>query len=175
MIKKYKIIIFVCIVAIFCNIAAKISIIDEQNKKVSIFQKVLAAARSGSYLTPAVPVQQVFTEQDDIKKIIHKIPEEFSLTEYAAGIRELIDENHLLIKKSLIFTPEKTKNSNLLKYNTKVVVTGDYIQIKKLISDILSLPGLVYLNSARLVREKEDQGKVKFDFKLSVFFKRGTA
>lgn len=162
----------------FCNIAAKLYLIDGQKNRITILQKKVSAARSGGYLKPDNrPAENLFAEQNDLEMIIHKIPEEFSFTQYAAMIRSLIDKNHLSIKDSLVFTPAKATKTDLLflKYNTNIIVIGSYSKIKKLISDIQNLPGIGYSNSAKLVREKDNKTKVKLNLELSVFFKRGTA
>ena len=177
MIKKYKIVILVCFVVLFCNIGAKIYLTNEQSKTISILQRKLFAARKGDDLKPDYSVKPGFSEQNEIKMILHKVPEEFSFTQYASKIRSLIDKNHLFVENSLIFKPEQTEVSDLLmiKYNTNISVTGSYIKIKKLLSDIQNLPGLNFCNSARLVREKDNQSKIKLTLDLSVFFKRETA
>lgn len=180
MAKQYKIIIFACALAILCNFAAKYYLINKQNKKVITLQKVIAAARSGSYLNSDISVLPMSDSQDKIDKILKKIPGEFSFTQYAAKLRILMDTNGLSMEKNLVFMPEKLKQSKLLKYHTTIAVTGDYIKIKKFISDILNLPGLVYFNSIYLTRVKDthsgdNQDKIKFKFELAVFFKRGTA
>ncbi|MCP4671081.1 MAG: hypothetical protein GY857_07225 [Desulfobacula sp.] len=180
MAKQYKIIIVACALAIICNIAVKYYLINKQNKKVIILQKVIAAARSGSYLNSDLLVPPTPDSQKEIDKIFQKIPWELSFTQYAAKLRTLMDSNDLSMEKNLIFRPEKIKNSDLLQYNTNIAVTGDYTKIKKFISDILNIPGLAYFNSINFARTKNNndgynQGKVKFQFELSLFFKRGTA
>ncbi|MDA3915445.1 MAG: type 4a pilus biogenesis protein PilO [Deltaproteobacteria bacterium] len=171
MIKQYKIIIIACAVAILCNIAVKYYLISEQNKNIIALQKIIAAARSGSHLK----ADTGSTSREDISRIMHKIPREFSFTQYAAELRDLIDINDLHVEKTMVFKPEKIKKSDLLKYNTNIVVTGDYRKIKKLIADILNLPGVVYFNSINFTRVKDSQDKVELKFELSLFFKRGTA
>lgn len=175
MIKKYKFIIAVCIAAIFCNFIVKKVILDRQVNKIFLLQQTIATARSNSYLRTGKPGKPLSAEQDDIKKIMQKIPEEFSFTEYASQIRALIDKNHLFVEDSLIFRSEETKKPDLLKYNTNIIVTGDYGKIKKLISDIQNLPGLIALNSARISRVKGNQDTIKLTLELSVFLKRETA
>jgi Tfp pilus assembly protein PilO len=175
MTKQYKIIIIACAVVILCNIAVKYYLISEQNKNIIALQKVITAARSGSHLQADMSLLSESTSQEDISRIMHKIPMEFSFTQYAAKLRELMDINDLSVEKTLVFKPEKIKKSDLLKYNTNIVVTGNYRQIKKLIADILNLPGVVYFNSINFTRVKDSQDKVEFKFKLSLFFKRVTA
>ena len=157
----------------FCNIVTKLYLIDGQKNKIFLLQKKVLTARSNSYLKPDRSAEDLFAEQNDLKMIIHSIPDEFSFTQYAARIRSLIDENHLFVKDSLVFRPEKAAGSDLLllKYTTDIVVTGSYSKIKKLISDIQNLPGIGYFNSARMVREKDNKTKVKLNLKLSVFLK----
>ena len=180
MAKQYKIIILACALAIFCNFAAKYYLINKQNKKVIILQKVIAAARSGSYINSDFSELSMPDSQEEIDKIFKKIPWELSFTQYAAKLRTLVDTNDLSMEKNLIFIPEKINKLDLLKYNTTIAVTGDYVKIKKFISDILNLPGLVYFDSIYFVRLKDNyagdnKGKIEFKFGLSVFFKRGTA
>lgn len=171
MIKKFKIIIYVCIAVIVSNIAVKFLIIDELNNKITLLQK--RAVRS-KIVRPGKSSSVVSVEKDYIKKIIQKIPDEFSFTQYAVRIRELIDKNHLSIKGSLIFKPEQIKKMNLLKYNTSLVVTGNYNKIKTLISDLQMLPGLSYINSVSIGRESDDPDKIKLNLGLSMFFTKGT-
>ena len=175
MTKQYKIIIIACAVAILCNIAVKYYLISEQNKNIIALQKVIADARSGSHLKADMSLLLVSTRKEDISRVMHKIPREFSFTKYAAELRALMDINDLYIEKTLVFKPEKIKNSDLLKYNTNIAVTGNYRKIKKLIADILNLPGVVYFNSMNFTRVKDSQDKVELKFELSLFFKRGTA
>ncbi|MFH2059882.1 MAG: type 4a pilus biogenesis protein PilO [Pseudomonadota bacterium] len=175
MIKKYKMIYLVCVVAILCNIAVRFYLINEQANQVSILQNMVAAARSGNYLKSDKPLQKISTEQNDVKRILHKIPDELSFTEYAVKIRSLIDKNHLIIDGSLVFMPEKTKEAILLKYNTNIIVKGNYTKIKKLISDIQNMPGLVNFDSASIARENKTQDKVVLKLKLSVFLKKRSA
>ena len=175
MIKKYKFIIAVCVIVIFCNFIVKLFIINKQANKISFLQQTIAAARSESFLKANKPDEHLFSEQDDITKIFQKIPDEFSFTEYASQIRALIDRNHLVVDNSLIFKPEATKMPDLLKFNTMVTITGGYGEIKALISDIQNMPGLVSLNSARISRIKDSQDKIRLNLELSVFFKRVTA
>jgi len=177
MIKKYKIIILVCFIVLFCNIGIKIYLTNAQSKTISTLQRKLSTARKGTEMTLDYSVKPGFREQNEIKMILHKIPEEFSFTQFASKIRSLIDKNNLFVEGSLIFKPEQTATSDplMLKYNTNISVTGNYIEIKKLLSDIQNLPGLSYFNSARLVRGKDNQSKIKLNLELSVFFKRETA
>jgi len=180
--KQYKIIISVCALAILCNFVAKYYLVNEQNRKIIILQQVIAAARSGSYIQPEIPLRTVSTDQDDINSIVNKIPEEFLFTQYAVKLRKLMDTNELSVEKNLIFKPffktgsksGKTGKSDLLQYNTNIAVTGDYIQIKKFITDILNLPGLAYFSSVNFARSKDNQDRVELKCKLSVFFKKGT-
>ena len=176
--KQYKIIISVCALAILCNFVAKYYFVNDQNKKIIILQKVIAAARSGSYIKSDLSVQPVSTSQEDINSIVNTIPEEFLFTQYAAKLRMLMDTNELVVEKNLVFKPGsksgKTKKTDLLQYNTNIAVTGEYIKIKKFITDILNLQGLVYFNSVNFARSKDNQDKIEFKCKLSVFFKRGT-
>jgi Tfp pilus assembly protein PilO len=179
MIKKLKIIIFICVVALFCNIVAKLYFIDGQKNRIFFLQKNASAARSNSSIKPDNDrsAENVSAGQNNLKMILHQIPEEFTITQYAAGIRSLIDKNNLFVKDSLVFRPVKAEKSDLLllKYNTNIMVTGSYGKIKNLISDIQNLPGIGYFNSAKLVRQKDNKTRVKLNLELSVFFKRGSA
>ncbi len=177
MIKKYKIIIFICVAALFCNIIARFYLIDGQKDRIFLLQKNVSAVRSNSYLNPDRSARNLFSEQNDLKMIVHKIPEELSFTQYAVRIRSLIDENNLFLKDNLIFRPGKITKSDLLllKYTTNIIVTGSYSKIKNLISELQNLPGIGYFDSARLVREKDNRTKVKLNLELSLFFKRETA
>ena len=152
--------------------------IAEQNHNIMTLQKKIATLRSRNLKKMDASLPKILTSKEELNKIVHKIEQEFSLTEYISKIRMLIDTNDLFVEQNLIFTPEKIKNSNFLQYNTRVSVTGDYIKIKKFIVDVLNLPGLVYFDSVGFVRDQvanqaRNQGKVKFNFQLSLFFKKG--
>lgn len=180
MTRNYKIIIIVCIAAVLCNIAARFYLIGDQNREIIVLQQVVAAARSGSYIEKeASPPILKHSPEDDLKKIIAAIPKEFSFTQYVSKISSLIDSNHIRTEKNMIFTPEKTISSVLLKYNTRLDLKGNYADLKKTITDILNLPGLLYIESLSFDRDgsssQEDfkaEDRVRMQCELSVFFKR---
>ncbi len=175
MIKKFKIIIFICIIALFSNFIAKIYFVDRQNNKITVLQKVLISTRSRDSHKMDEALLQKLDYKDDIKKIFKQIPEEFFFTEYAVKIRSLFDRNQLLVEDSLVFTPGKSKHPDMLKYNTKITVKGSYRNIKKLMADLQSLPGLVYIESPSMVKTMENPHTIQLDLELFVLFRRNAA
>lgn len=177
MIRKYKIILVICFLILFCNIVAKIVLTKEQGRKISVLQQRISHARQDSHVKPMKNEPHQVKEQSQIKMILHKVPEELSFTHYAARIRSMIDSNDLIIEESLVFMPEKDKIPErlLVKYTTFIRVTGTYGKIKRLISDLRNMEGLSYFDSAKIIRGKKNPDKIKLDLQLSVFFKRGTA
>lgn len=173
---QFKLIIGVCILAVCLNIAAKIILIQEQNQKIALLQKVIAAARSGNYLKKEQPEEKnIPALADDIKNIRNKIPREISFTEYVSNISKIMDQNGFTIEKNLTFVPEKITRNDLLKYNTRLEATASYPRIKQFIADVLNLPGLIYFDAVKLTRDKDRQDMVRFQFELAVFFKKETA
>lgn len=179
MAKKYKILLAVCSVMILCNIFAKISILDDQAYKISLLQKVLSAARSETgikmekKLTPAQVVKKEMIL--GVEKTLQQIPAALSFTELAAKLRLLIDKNQLMVKDSLVFRPEKTKMPALVKYHTQFSVNGDYGNIKGFISDLQNVPGLLYLESVKIVRIDANEPLLKLSLGISLFFKKSAA
>lgn len=172
---EYKLIIGVCILAVCLNIAAKTILIQGQNQKIILLQKVIAAARSGSYLKKENPeVKRAPALTDDIQNIQAKIPKEISFTEYVSNISKLMDQNGFTIERNLAFVPEKITRNDLLKYKTRFETTASYPRVKQFIADVLNLPGLIYFDAVKLIRDKDRQDMVRFQFELAVFFKKET-
>ncbi|MCK5312693.1 MAG: type 4a pilus biogenesis protein PilO [Desulfobacteraceae bacterium] len=172
--KKVKIIIYICVFAILCNIAVKFFIIGNQSKYISFLQKKAVAVRSDTSSAFERSERQISKQYNDIKKIMNEIPQEFSFSEYAVKVRSLIDMNQLFIEDSLVFSPEETQNPSLLVYNTNIIVTGKYPAIKQFISDIQNLKGLKYLNSVSMIRDSKHRERIKLSLRLSVFLRKGT-
>lgn len=173
MVNKYKIVLIACCVALLCNFVAKNYFVNQQSQKIKILQKVVAAARSGRYIKSDKSFAHKQARENDLQKILKKIPEEFLFTEYAAEIRTLIDKNHLLIENSLVFIPGKVQKKDLINYTTGISVKGNYKKIKSLLGDFQNLPGLTYIDSVTMTRLKDDFGMIQLNLRLFVYFKRG--
>lgn len=171
--KKYKIIIAVCVVVILGNIYAKFAVIEEQAYKIVLFQQVMSAARSQNLIPMEKKLNPVEKMTSDMEKIIRQIPRALSFTELAARVRFLIDRHHLGVKDSLVFRPGKSKMTALVKYHTQVSVNGNYKKIKGFISDLQNVPGLLYLDSVKIVRVEENEAPLKLSLGISIFFKKG--
>ncbi len=176
MIRRFKIITLSCIVAILCNIVVMVTIIEQQEHKVAVLQKVIAAARSGKYEVQEKLELNSYEliEKTEINKILNTIPQEFAFTKYAANIRYLVDKNNLFIDDGLIFKPENNYNEKLMKFNSNLKVAGNYSTLKKLIADIQNLPGIIFINSVSFFRNNEDINMITLNINLSVFFRRET-
>lgn len=175
MVKKFKIIVFICGIALCFNFIAKVYFVNSQNKKIIVLQNVIRAARSDNYLKTNKVLPKKYDHKNDIHKMLKQIPEEFLFTEYAVKIRSLIDKNKLFIDNSLVFRSGKSEHPDMLKYNTRITVKGSYSKIKKLMSDLQNLPGLIYVESPSMIRTKENPQWVQMDFDLFVIFRRGSA
>ncbi|MCK5542485.1 MAG: type 4a pilus biogenesis protein PilO [Desulfobacterales bacterium] len=172
--KKVKIIIYICVFAILCNIAVKFFIIGNQSKYISFLQKKAVAVRSDTSSAFERSERQISKQYNDIKMIMNEIPKEFSFSEYAVKVRSLIDANQLVIEDSLIFNPKETESPFLLVYNTNIIVTGNYSNIKQFIADIQNLKGLKDLNSVSMTRDEKYRDIIKLSLRLSVFLRKGT-
>lgn len=172
--KKVKIIIYVCVFAILCNIVVKYFIIGNQSTYISFLQKKAVAVRSDTSSASARSEQQISKQYNEIEMILNEIPKEFAFSEYAVKVRSLVDTNQLFIEDSLVFSPEETENPSLLVYNTHIIVTGKYPAIKQFIADIQNLKGLKYLNSVNMTRDSKSRERIKLSLRLSVFLRKGT-
>ena len=74
MIKKCKIIIFICVAVLFCNVIAKLYLIDGQKNRIALLQKKVSAARSNGYPKPDQLAETFFVEQNELKLIVQTIP-----------------------------------------------------------------------------------------------------
>jgi Tfp pilus assembly protein PilO len=171
--KKYKIIIGVCIVVILGNIYGKFAVLDEQTYNIALFEKVMSAARSQNRVNMDQKLNPAEKMESDMGKIVQQIPQALSLTESAAKLRFLIDRNKLAVKDSLVFRHEKSKMPVLVKYYTQFSVNGSYKKIKGFISDLQNVPGLLYLDSVKIVRLEENEAGLKLSLGVSILFKKG--
>jgi Tfp pilus assembly protein PilO len=172
--KKYKIIIAVCIVIILGNIYAKFAILDEQVYSIILVQKEMSSSRSQNTGNMGKKINPAEKMRSDMGKIIQQIPRVLSLTELAARLKFLIDRNKLEVKDSLVVKPEKSKSA-LVKYHTQFSVSGNYKKIKGIISDLQNVPGLLYLDSVKIVRLEENGSQLKLSLGVSIFFKKGNS
>ena len=175
MTKRYKIIISVCIAVVFCNLIAKLTFLDGQAQKILLLQKDISAIRRALVIQPEKTANPVEEMKFNIDKIFQKIPDEFSFTQLAAKLRILIDENDLVVDNTLVFRPVKTENLRLVSYYTKFSVKGDYGKIKGFISDLQNVPGLLYLDSVKIVRLEENETQLMLSLGVSIFFKKRAA
>ncbi len=170
--KKLKIIIYICIFIIVCNLIVKLLIVDNQTKHILLLQKRVMAMRSDSSSALEKSKQQRSKQHKEINLIMNEIPKVLSFSEYAVKIRSLIDDNQLTINSGLVFSPGKVQNPSLLIYDTKFIVTGKYPDIKQFIAAIQNLKGIKHLNSISITRDTKDNTRISLALKLSVFLKK---
>ncbi len=170
--KKLKIIIYICIFFIVCNLIVKLLIVDNQTKQIFFLQKRVMAMRSDSSSALEKSKLQRSKQHKEINLIMNQIPKVLSFSEYAVKIRSLIDDNQLTINSGLVFSPGKAQNPSLLIYDTKFVVTGKYPDIKQFIAAIQNLKGIKHLNSINMTRNTNDNTKISLGIKLSIFLKK---
>ena len=159
--------------AILCNIVVQYLVIGNQSTYIFVLQKKVLATRNDTSLASERSERQISKQYNDIKMIMNEIPKEFSFSDYAVKVRSLIDKNKLFIEDSLVFRPEETQNSSLLVYNTNIIVTGKYSDIKQFIADIQNLKGLKFLNSVSMTREGKYRERIKLSLGLSIFLRKG--
>ncbi len=171
--KKFKIIIYICIFIIFCNFIVKFVLVDNQTKQIFFLQKRVMAMRSDSSSALKKSKLQRSKQHKEINLIMDEIPKVLSFSEYAVKIRSLIDDNQLTINSGLVFSPGKAQNPSLLIYSTKFIVTGKYPDIKQFLAAIQNLKGIKHLNSITMTRNTKDKTRISLDLKLSIFLKKG--
>jgi hypothetical protein len=170
MIRKYKILIAVFSLCLFFNGVVKLSVINDQAQRISILEKRMATSRRAGFTGPG---PEMGTVKAQVARILQAVPDIFSFTEQAVKVRELMDKNQFVVQDSLVFSPEKSGAKDLLQYDTRISLAGDYIKIKQFIADIQNLPGLHYIKGLALTREKENPDRIVLSLELAVFFKRG--
>lgn len=170
MTRKYKILIAVFCLCLFFNGIVKLSIINDQVQRISILEKRTATSRKAWAGSPG---PEVGTEKAQVTRILQAVPDIFLFTEQAVKIRELMDKNQFMVRDSLVFNPEKTGAKDVLQYNTRISMAGDYAKIKQFIADIQNLQGLHYIKGLAVTREKENPDRIVLSLELALFFKRG--
>jgi Tfp pilus assembly protein PilO len=172
MTKKFKVVILVCLVIILGNMGVRFILVKDQTDQVIKLQQSLSQVRnpSGLHRTLAKEAEPLLAK--DIEKIYGKIPSAFHLTDYGTDIRTLVDKNHLNISDSLVFIPAETQVPNLLRFNTRIAADGSYPDIKAFLADVSNLPGLVYINTVLLERQKNDRSRIQLTLDLSLIFQQ---
>ncbi len=175
MTRKFKIILCVCVITILCNAVIKFLVIDKQTYQILVLQKVITSARSGKYLTSEIAKPDESDKLTHVQKLLRQIPREDLFTSYADTIRTMVENNNLKLDNTLAFRYAKTDHSELLKYDTRIVIRGTYSKLKSLLSDINNIPGLISINSVRIHRDDADAGQILLTVKISLFFRSAVA
>jgi len=172
MTKKFNMGILVCLVIILGNIGARFFLVKDQVDQVAELQQTLSQVRNPSGLHRILAKETGSLPAKDIEKIYGVIPSAFHLTDYGTDIRSLMDKNRLIIKDSLVFIPAETRVPNLLRFNTRIAANGSYPDIKAFLADVSNLPGLVYMNTVQLARQKNDRSRIQLTLDLSLIFQK---
>ena len=159
----------ISVLFILINLGGKVMIISRQAKTISNLQQKTEEARRQSAKLPARPEATV---EQKIRMIIKKIPTVFTLSEYSATLRSLMDRYSLSTDNDISFAGEKIPYSFLQAYNTKFSVFGTYPDIKQFIADVQNLEGLNHFNSVTIQRDEDRSGMIRMNVDLSVYFKR---
>ena len=169
--QKYKTLFWICVLLLLMNVLAKKVVIEEQERQISSLQKATAAMR-----TRPEKIKKAETRTDvkqrQIRQILGSVPEESLLTLYISQMRSLVDKNQLTLTRPLVFTAQKQGRLKLLKYSTRIEVSGDYPQIKGLIADIQNMDGLSHIDSADFKRDPKKERLIRMTLGVSIYFSR---
>ena len=172
MTKKFKLGILVCLVIILGNMGARFFLVKDQIDQVAGLQQTLSEIRNPPGFHRILTKETGAGLKKDLEEIYGKIPSAFHLTDYGTDIRTLMDKNGLIIKDSLVFIPAEVQVPNLLRFNTRVAADGSYPDIKAFLADVSNLPGLVYINTVQLARQKNDRSRIQLTLDLSLIFQK---
>lgn len=172
MTKKLKLGILVCLVIILGNMGLRFFLLNDQVGQVAELQQTLSRVRNPSGLHRISVNETGPGLENDIEKIYREIPSIFHLIDYGTDIRKLMDKNRLVIRDSLVFIPAKTQVRKLIRFNTRIVAEGSYPDIKAFLADVCNLPGLVYINTVQLARQKDDRSRIQLGLELSLIFQQ---
>lgn len=172
MTKKCNLGILVCLVVILGNMGARFFLVKGQVDQVAALQQTLSRVRHPSGLHRISADETGSGLENDIEKIYGKIPSTFHLIDYGTDIRNLMDKNRLSIRDSLVFIPAETQVPNLLRFSTRIAAEGSYPDIKAFLADICNLPGLVYINTVQLERQKDARSRIQLALDLSLIFQQ---
>jgi Tfp pilus assembly protein PilO len=172
MTKKVNVGILVCLVIILGNMGARFLLVKDQIDQVGGLQQTLSEIRNPSGFHGILTKETGAVLEKDIEKIYSKIPTAFHLTDYGTDIRTLMDKNGLIINDSLVFIPGETQVPNLLRFNTRISADGSYPDIKAFLADVSNLPGLVYINTVQLERQKNDRSRIQLTLDLALIFQK---
>jgi Tfp pilus assembly protein PilO len=172
MTKKFNLGILVCLVIILGNMGARFFLLKDQVGQVAELQQTLSRFRNPSGLHRILEKKTGPGLENDIEKIFGEIPSIFHLISYGTDIRKLMDKNRLSIRDSLVFIPAETQVPKLIRFNTRIAADGLYPDIKAFLADVCNLPGLVYINTVQLERQKEDRSRIHMALELSLIFQQ---
>jgi Tfp pilus assembly protein PilO len=172
MTKKINLGILVCLVIILGNIGMRFFLLTDQVDQVAELQQILSRVRNPSGLHRISANEKMSGLETDMEKIYGEIPSIFHLIGYGTDIRKLVDKNRLNIRDSLIFIPAETQVPKLIRFNTRVAADGSYPDIKAFLADVCNLPGLVFINTVQLERQKDDRSRIQLALDLSLIFQQ---
>jgi Tfp pilus assembly protein PilO len=172
MTKKFNLGILMCLVIILGNMGVRFFLVNDQVGQVAELQQTLSRVRNPSGFHWISANETGKELETDIEKIYGEIPSIFHLIGYGTDIRNLVDKNRLVIRDSLVFIPAEIQVPELIRFNTRIAANGTYPDIKAFLADVCNLPGLVYINTVQLERQKDDRSRVQLALDLSLIFQQ---
>lgn len=172
--RKMKILMGVFLGVILCNFIFHLVFLDDQARQISESQRLISDIRKKTAKYSEDQMDPGLRLADDINKVVGRVPEEFSFTQLAVALGKLLDKHNLQSQTNLVFKPEKIKSQDYLLFHTRFSATGGYADIKAFIAELQNLPGIIYPDSVKILRIKENEPKLRLRMGLSILFRQKT-
>lgn len=173
--KKYKILIFLCLLCLIVNVYVKIDLLANQSDRIASLQKMTSRARMDNDTAAGRQGDKKTDVSIHLSKLMSTIETRPHLVQYTDRIAKLIDKNRVTLKENLVFEIKEAEMPFLVKYDSLFTVEGSYENIKRFISDIQNTRALFYVRSADMAALETDSQKLALHMGISVYFKKEQA
>lgn len=126
-----------------------------------------AAARAETHLT-----SQYLRDKDQIRHLYMTIPYRHEFPRVISEIMDII-ALHDATPGPMLYTPAKTDLDGVIAYDMHCSATGEYPDLKRLISDLERLDGISTLNTCSFSNPDPAFGKAVLDLQLTVYLREG--
>lgn len=168
--RQYKVFIIITCILMGANIIFYFFAVSSSCEKIGELQETYIKKRKTGAINNNCKSRRFYAALKSIDAFREQLPAATRFFERIGDLDDVFKKNRLSASK-MIFKPVKSKKISIWRYSTSFTARGGYADLRKMLSDLQSLPGLFCIERIALVNRSEDTEEIDMSLRLSTYFR----
>ena len=168
--RRYKVFIIIICTLMGANVIFYFSAVSSRCKKIDELQQTYIRKRKTGGTNNNCKSRRYDVVLKSIDAFRAQLPAATRFFERIGDLNDVLKKNRLSADR-MVFKPVKFKKLSIWRYSTSFTARGGYADLRRMLGDLQSLPGLFCIERISLVNHSEKTEEIDMSLTLSTYFR----